>query len=398
MASTYLTVSKITRRALDILHQVMTFVSSVDRQHDGSFEVSPKGGGSLRIRLPNEYSVTTGATLSAQEVTESAVTLTVGTQKHVGMYFNASDLTLSIDDFADRFLDPAMARLGANVEGPLLNSLSLDVPNLIDNDGNALTFKNMLDAEAAITNELAPPDRNRHALLSTAHSATIVDSLKGLFNSQAAIADQYRMGVMGEAGGLMYARSTHVSNHTTGTAVKGDTLYNINGANQTGSTITVNTGTTTLLAGDVITLAGVNSVHPETKTDTGVARQFVVTADSGATATTLSIYPAIVTSGAKQNCSGSPTNGGAVTKVGAGNGETLNGSLVYHRDAFTVAFADLEMPDGVDFARREQFEGISLRLIRDYDVNNDRFPCRADVFYGGLTQRPLWACRVHADG
>lgn len=398
MASTYLTVSKITRRSLDILHQASTFCTSIDRQHDGSFEMSPKGGGTLRIREPNEYTVTTGATLSAQETTESSVSLVVGTQKHVGIYFLASDLMLSIDDFADRFLDPAISVLAANVEGPLLQDLTLDVPNLVDNDGNALTFKNILDGGAVMSNNLAPMDRNRHALLSTGHTATIVDSLKGLFNSQSAVSNQYRTGQMGETGGFMFAQSTHVSNHTTGTAAEGDTLYNINGANQTGSTITVGTGTTTFKAGDIITLAGMNSVHPETKVSTGVAKQFVVTADAGATATTLSIYPSIVTSGAKQNCSGSPTNAGAVTKVGAGNGELLNGSLLYHRDAFTVAFADLPVPGGVDFARVERFDNMSLRILRDYDINNDRFPCRADVFYGGLAQRPIWACRVHADG
>jgi hypothetical protein len=196
----------------------------------------------------------------------------------------------------------------------------------------------------------------------------------------------------------MFAESTHVSNHTTGTAAEGDTLYNVNGATEDGDTITVNTGTTTLLAGDIITIAGVNSVHPETKVSTGVAKQFVITANSGASATSLSIYPPIVVSGAKQNSSGYPTNAGAITKVGAGNGELLTGSLLYHRDAFTVAFADLPVPDGVDFGRVERFENLSLRIIRDYDINNDRFPCRADVFYGGLAQRPIWAVRVHADG
>ena len=398
MANSYLTVTDITRRALAIAHQKATFIGSIDRQFDGSFEATPKKGGSIRIRLPNQYTVTTGATLVTQDQAEDSVTLAVGTQKHVGMHFTSQDLTVSIDDFSSRFIEPAMAVLMASVEADALQNMTLDVYNMIDNDGNAITFKNVLQGRQKLVDNLAPPDMNRHALLSSTHNTDLVDALKGLFNDQRQLSEQYREGEMGRTAGLMFAESTHVSDHATGTAVKGDTLYNINGANQTGSTITVNTGTTTLLAGDIITIAGCNRVHPETKVSTGVAQQFVVTADSGATATTLSISPAIVVSGAKQNVSASPTNGGAITKVGAGNAENLNGSLVYHRDAFTFATANLVMPEGVDFARREVYDGLSLRIVRDYNINNDEMPCRIDIFYGYLTQRAEWAARLHADG
>jgi hypothetical protein len=52
------------------------------------------------------------------------------------------------------------------------------------------------------------------------------------------------------------------------------------------------------------------------------------------------------------------------------------------------------MPKGVDFAHREVYDGISLRVVRNYDIVNDKFPCRIDVLFGYKTVRPAWACRV----
>ena len=399
MSNAPLTVDMITRESLRILHQKMTFISSINRQYDNAFaNEGAKIGSSLRIRLPNQYTVTTGPALDAQDTTEQKVTLTVSTQKHVGMNFTDQELTMDLDDFSTRIIEPAMAALAANVEADALQNMTLDVYNIIDNDGSALTYKNITDAGAKLKDNLSPTD-NRHVLLSNSHESTVVDALKGLFQASGSIASQYREGVMGRSAGFNFAASSHVSNHTTGTSTKGDSGRNINGANQTGSDITIDTtGGLTFLAGDIVTLAGVNSVHPETKVDTGNLQQFVVTADCGASSTTLSISPAIVTSGATQNVSASPTTTGAVTKVAAGAGETINGSLAYHRDAFTFATADLQMPTGVDFASRQNYDGLSLRIVRDYAINADKFPCRVDILYGYLTTRPQLACRIHADG
>ena len=170
------------------------------------------------------------------------------------------------------------------------------------------------------------------------------------------------------------------------------------GGSQTGATITVDTGTTTFFAGDVITIAGVNRVHPETKEDTGELQQFVITADSGASATSLAISPAITTSGGRQNVVDSPADNAAIVKVGAGADELYSGSIAYHKNAFTFATADLELPQGTHMAAREVFDGISMRIVKDYDINEDRFPCRADVLFGYVAQRPQLARRLHADG
>lgn len=398
MSNSLLTPTAVTRKALMILHQKLRFVGSINRQYDDSFAKSgAKIGDSLKIRLPNQYSVTTGAVMTAQDTAEESVTLQVATQKHVGMRFGAAELTLSMDDFAERILDPAMAVLAASVEADAY-AMYKNVYNMVDDDAATIDLDNILDGRKLLNNSLAPLDDKRTAMLSTAHSADLVFALKGLFHDSSAIKKQYKEGMMGRTGGFDFFENTHVTDHTTGTAVKGDTLYNVNGATEDGAAITVDAGTTTFLIGDVITIAGCNAVHPETKADLGYAQQFVITANSGANATSLAISPAIVVTGAKQNVSGYPTNDGAINKIGAGAGEKLNTSMVYHRDAFSIAFADLEMPRGMHFAAREVYDGISLRIVGGFDITNDRFPYRADVLYGYKAIRPQMACRIHADG
>jgi hypothetical protein len=397
MPNTLLTPTAVTRKALMILHQKLKFIGSINRQYDSSFAKSgAKICDSLKIRLPNEYVVRNGATLSTQDTAETSTTLQVATQKGVDLNFTSTDLTLSMDDFASRILEPAMAVLAANIEADAL-TMRRDVYNIVDNDGAALSYRSILEAGRILDDSLAPPDDNRSIILSTAHQVTLVDALKGLFNDSATVGKQYREGRMGRTAGFDFMASTQMTAHQTGTAAK-TTGYLINGATQTGATLTVDGGATTFLAGDVITIAGVFAVNPETKISTGVLEQFVVTANSGTSATSLAISPPIVTSGARQNVSGSPADNAAIVKVGAGANEMLSGSLAFHKDAFTFATADLVMPTGVDFSAREVYDGISMRVVRQYDINNDKFPTRLDVLYGFKTIRPQLACRIHADG
>ena len=398
MANTILTPTAVTREALRILHQKLTFIGAINRQYDSSFaKEGAKIGSALKIRLPNQYTVTSGATLSAQDTTEDSVQLNVTTQKHVGMKFTSQDLTLSLQDFSDRIIEPAISVLAASVEADAY-SMYKDVYNMIDSDGNAIDTYDILDGRRVLNETLTPMDNNRTAILSSLHMAKLVNDSRALFNDGKEISKQYREGKVGRMAGFDFYETTHATKHTTGTAVSGDTLYNVNGATESGATITVNTGATTFLIGDVITIAGCNAVHPETKADLGYLQRFVITANSGANATSLAISPAIVVTGAKQNVTGYPTNGGAISKLGGGASATLDTSMLYHKDAFTFATADLVMPKGVDFGAREVMDGLSMRILRDYDINNDQLPCRVDILYGYKTLRPQLACRIHADG
>lgn len=397
MANTLLTIDMITREALVIFHQMANFIGNVNRDYDDSFaQDGAKIGSNLRIRLPNEYVIRTGATLSTQDTVEQKVDLPIKSQYGVDLNFTSSDLTLSLDDFSSRIIQPAVSVLVANVEAAFYGDVYKSVYNIVDNDGNAITFKNTLQAKAQLTKNLAPPAQ-RYCGLDPDHTVDLVDVLKGLFQDSGAIASQYREGMMGRTGGMDFLENTHFSDHQTGTAAK-TSGYLVNGASQTGATLTVDTGTTTFLEGDIITIAGVNRVHPETKVDTGELQTFVVTADSGASATSLAISPSITTSTGAQNVTGSPAENAAITKVGAGASELLKGSLAWQRDAFTFATADLVMPRGVDMASRQVLDGVSMRMVRDYDINNDKFPCRLDILPAWVATRPKAACRIHADG
>ena len=388
MPNTILTPTAVTREALRVLHQKLNFVGNITRDYDDQYaKKGAKIGSSLNIRLPNQYTVRSGATLSAQDTVEQSVQMNVSTQRGVDLNFTSVDLTLSLDDFSKRILEPAMSVLAANIESDAL-SMYRDVNQSIWNGGSAATYNLALDGRVLLNRSLAPFG-DRTALMDSRAMADLVKDTKSLFNDDKSIAMQYKEGYMGRAAGFDWAENTLMPAHTRSAA---NGAYLVNGATQTGSTLVVDTGANAPSAGDVITIAGVFSVHPETKVSTGVLQQFVI--GSGATTTSFPISPAIVTSGARQNVSGSPADNAAITFAGTAS-TAVQTSLLFHKEAFAFATADLVMPQGVDFAARQVMDGISMRIVRAYDINNDQFPCRLDVLYGYKTLRPQLAVRYH---
>ena len=395
MPNALLTPTAVTRKALAVLHQKLNFIGSINRQYDDSFaKTGAKIGDSLKIRLPNQYTVRTGANLSAQDTTETSTTLSVATQKGVDMTFTTAELALSLDDFSERIINPAMSVLAANMEADAL-SMALDVYNSVNNVGSAITLNKALAARKILVDNLAPGS-DRTLLLNTQDNLDLVDGLKGLFQDSTEIAKQYREGMVGRTAGFgSIYENTLLASQTTGTAAS-VTTYTVNGTTLTGATgIVVQTGATTFKKGDVITIAAVNRCHPETKADTGVAQQFVVTADYAGGAGTLAISPPIYgpTSLGLQNVVALPLTTAAITKVG-GASVVYKPSLAYHKDAFTFASADLPLPEGVDFSAREVFDGLSMRIVRQYAISTDTMPCRLDVLYGYKTIRAQLAARI----
>lgn len=395
MPNTILTPTAVTRKALQILHQKLNFVGSINRQYDDSFaKAGAKIGDSLKIRLPNEYVVRTGANLSTQDTSEISTTLQVATQKGVDLTFSSTELTLSLDDFADRIIEPAMAVLAANIEADALN-MALDVYQAVNNVGAPITLNKALTARKILVDALAPTS-DRTLLLNTQDNLDLVDGLKGLFQDSTEIAKQYRDGMVGRTAGFgSIYENTLLASQATGTAAAA-TGYTVNGAvTANGSTtVTLAAGATTFKKGDVFTVVGCNRVHPETKADTGVLQQFVVAADYAGGAGVMSFAPAIYTTTGRQNVTaGGMPNGAALAKVGAAS-TVYKPSLAYHKNAFTFATADLLMPEGVDWSAREVFDGISMRIVRQYAISTDTFPCRLDVLYGYKTMRAQLACRI----
>jgi hypothetical protein len=395
MANTILTPNMITNEALMILHQKLNFIGSINRQYDSSFaKEGAKIGDSLRIRLPNEYTVRNGINMSTQDTTEQSTTLQVASVKGVDLTFTSQELTLSIQDFSDRIIEPAMSVLAANIEADAL-SMGLDVYQVVNNIGSAMNLNTALQARKVLTDALAPSNK-RNLLMNTQDNVDFVKDTKSLFQDSATIAKQYKEGKVGSTAGFgdIY-ENTLLASQTTGTAAA-TTGYTVNGAvTANGSTtVTLAAGSTTFVKGDVFTIAGCNRVHPETKADTGVLQQFVVTANYAGGAGVLSFSPAIYTTTGRQNVTaGGMPNGAAVTKIGTASG-VYKPSLAYHENAFTFATADLVLPRGVDFASRQVMDGISMSMVRQFQISDRSFPCRIDVLYGYKTIRPQLACRI----
>ena len=401
MANTLLTPTIITLKALSVLHQRLTFVRTINRQYDSQFARSgAKIGDTLKIRKPNQFTVRTGLTMSAADIAEESLTLTVGTIKGVDMNFDSTELTLTVDDFAARYLEPAMARLASEVESNVLTNVYKDVYNHVGTgSGEPTAFLDVLKANVKLSQGLAPDTANRNLLVDPVVMANMVDANKALFHRSSEIERAFSDAFYGRAGGLKWWETTHVPSHTNGS--RDDTTPLTNGVDQTGASLICDgfDATATIKKGDVFTIAGVFAVHPETKTAYTHLQQFVVTADATAAAgaVTLAIEPTITASGAKQTVSAVAADNKALVFVAAGGSGAASTAypqhLAYHRDAFTLVTADLEVPKNVE-ASRQVFDGISLRYVRDFDIINSKHPARFDVLYGFKTIRPEWATRM----
>jgi hypothetical protein len=398
MSNTLLTVNQITRKALMILEQKLNFISSINRQYDSSFaQTGAKIGDTLRIRLPNEYVVRDGATLVTQDTKETNTTLQVSTQKGVDLNFTSTDLTMSMDDFSDRIITPAMSVLSASMEADALNMIK-DCAFQVGTPGGGsptdlLTY---LNAKAILDNNLAPMDNQRNMLITPSMEAAIVNSLKGLFQDSSSVASQYREGKMGRTGGFDWFTNTLLSSQSIGNMVTGVTLGALppDGASTLTFAGTVVNGST-FKKGQTFTLANVFAVHPQTKVATTDLAKFVVTEDVTSTGTSVvvKVSPSLILTGNGKNVAQMPTASAAVAFAYTANGLYAQG-LAFHKDAFTFATADLVMPGGVDMAARENYQGLSIRLVRAFDINNDKFPCRCDVLYGYKTLRQQLAVRI----
>ena len=386
----------ITRRAQAILHEKMNFVMTVNRQYDSSFaQKGAKKGTQLKIRLPNEYVTREGANYSAQGHEEAAETLVVATQRGVDSEISSLDLTMSMDDFEQRVLEPQMSTLASIVEADCLN-MTHDVANCVGTPGTTPGSV----AGSALLPWLQAGQRLDEALAPTPHVAQIngdastytINGLTSLYNDQRTLSKQFTEGFLLRNSGIDYYRNNRIKRITTGTLTTAQAaVVNGNGQGGDGSIILSNAGNAlTLKKGQRFSIGSVNDIHQETKESYGRERQFVVTADAVASAggaITVYFAPAIVATGAKQNVSAAPVTGAAITIPGAAS-TTYPVNLAYHRDAFAVVFADLEMPKGMDMAKQVNIDGtMPLRFIRWYDGNTDIWKSRFDVLYGYKTIR-----------
>lgn len=404
MANSLLTINMITREAVMLFKNSNLFIQNIDTQYDNMFaRDGAKIGTSVRISLPNDYTVRDGAAMSIQDTTEQSTTLNLSTQRGVDVGFTSVDRTMSLDDYSERILNPMMNNLVGNIATTIMNGSEGGICNFVSNvdgAGNiiAATQEQYLLANATLTNNSASGD-NRKIVLDPVSNARAVSGLTGLLNPSSEISDQYKSGQM--KNGLGFRRwfeDQTVIKHTAGTFTAGT----VNGASQTGTSIIVNAITGTLKKGDIITFSSgtaVNAVNWVNKQDLGTLRQFVVTDNVANGGTTINIFPAIVppvggSSVQYQSVTASPDNGATIT-LASPAGATYRKSIAFVREAVTMATADLILPSkGIVEGARSVYDGISLRMITAYLPDTDVLATRMDVLFGWLYVRPQWLCIV----
>jgi hypothetical protein len=401
MANTNLTIDQITREALRILVNNLGFARNTNKEYDASFaNDGAKIGDTLRIRKPARYTIRTGAALNVQDHTETKVDLQLDTQAGVDVNFTSKELTLDISDFSSRVLKPAMATIANKID---LDGLALykDVYSSVGTLGTPpATAAILLDANQVMDEMATPRDGQRCLAVNPAGNASLVNGLRELFQSSGKLDAQYRKGMMGmdTLGFKEIYMDQNINTHTTGdsgdltcavndTVIEGDSVISMN---------TFSVAAPTVKKGDIFTIAGVNAVNPQNRSSTGTLQQFVVTADkigSSNAIADIAISPSFKAAGAFQTVDALPVDDAVVTFYATSSSQSPQ-NIAYHPDAFTLGTADLLMPKNVDFASRQVHEGISMRIVRDYDINNDAMPCRIDVLYGWKTLYPELACRI----
>lgn len=399
MANTLLTADLITNEALDVLENEIVFGKNVRRRYDDMFgNENMQAGDAVRIRMPDRGTYRSGATYSPDNITEDSVTITLQ-QGGADCNFTTKELTLDIAQFSERILKPRIVTIANEIDRQGL-ALYDEIAQEVGTPGtspNSSSF--FLDAGAILSEQAAPVDGKRKVILSPKHNASTVGALQGLFNSQGRISEQYTKGMMGrDTLGFDFYMSQNTPSHTVG-ALGGVPVTN--GTTLDGATTLVTDGWTAAAAnrvaiGDVFTIDGVYSVNPITGVSTGRLMQFTATAVGASDSSgnmTINISPAIIASGKFKNVSNVPANDKALTFVGTAS-TAYSTSLAYHEDAFALAMADLYLPSNQEFSAKKSYNGFSMRLVRAYDVNNDKLPTRLDVLFGWATLRPEHAVRI----
>lgn len=400
--NTLLTPTVITREALRILHSKLSFVGNVNRTYDDRFAQSGgKIGNTLNVRMPAKYKARKTSTYSAQNYVERSTPVVMASQYGVDVSFTSQELTLSLDDFSERVLKPAVSQLAAEIEGDALAKAFQNVANFVGTTSTTMTYKQFAQGGQVLSEALAPPD-GRIALLNPLSRVEFSDATKGLFHDSTQIEKLYREGKMGRTSGFEVYENTLIGSHTAGTLAGSPLTTGANmGVSATTNTwaATANidvdgaTSGTTLKAGDVLTFgtlaAGWVDCHPETKASYGKLKKFVVTSDvtvvtAGTVTVTVSPAPIFGSGNAYQNCIRTKADSDNMTvTLWSAASANFGQNLQFHPDAFTAVFADLEdVSKYGSWGSRQTMDGISMRTARQYNISDDSFPCRIDVLWG----------------
>lgn len=391
-----------------MLADKVQFVKSIDKEDEstwGKSFLSVQPGDTIQINKPARFTIRTGSTLTLQDIVEEKVPLAINNKIGVDVTVSSNQLATDIafKSWAKRVLDPAASRLAQEVERLVLLQAVQGTSNLVGTAGTPVnSFLTYAQATQKLDEYLAPQDDKRKVLINPAANTASVDALKGLFQSSTEIASQYKTGYMGTTSGFDFMRNNLLPTITNGTqASTGATVTTTSLEAATTLALTVSSGAT-ILTGQVFTIANVFAVHPITKVSLGYLAQFVATNNSTASGTALTGLTFTVdgasavysgTSNGLQNISALPQSGAAVVIVGTA-GTSYVQNIAYHPSAMRFASIPLIMPDDVSFKAQETVDGITVRVLQQYQVSDDTMPMRLDILFGAAVVRPEWMVRL----
>lgn len=396
MTVTLATHQMIARKAAARLEEKMYFSTRVNRGREEEFTNAVNGykkGASVSIKVPPVPVVYDGANFAgggaAPDFGETTVSLTLDTQKHVPITYTATEKLLEINDFMERIGNPAVDALAAKVEADLISRACKMTPNIVGTPGTTPTTAKTFGAARAQMNRFLAPSTDRTLLITSEANLEMVDASKALFNPAPTIAKMYEEGaMMGMFQGAATFESINMPSYGNGA----DIVMTVNGAQTEGASTMNVTGNTALTEGQIFTCPGVYAVHPLTGQATTTLQQFVVTAASATGV--IAVYPPLNSSTVLVNrqISALPTAGDALTFVGSASTNYMR-SLMFHRDAFTVAFAPLPVLascEGYTFMAG----GMAIRVMTFGNGSADTESTRMDVLYGISGVRRLHASQI----
>lgn len=394
-SNTLLTSQVIVDRALAVLTETPSFLNLINKQYDAQFRGrGVKVGDTVSVRVPQPAVVREGRIMDIQPQVDRVVPVSIDRQRGVDTGATSLEMALQIDDFQEQFIDTKIPGLVTAVEQDIINRVVSQVPASVGDYGPLDEAKTVLLAGAFLDSQLAPK-ADRNFMVNTWSQVDIVTALQGYFNSQSKIDRQYRKGAMyTDTLGFDWFSSNLTASVVRGTGAG----YLVNGVPGDGaSTLTVDTGTGTIVPGDSFTIAGVFDVHPQTKQTLPSLKQFTVTSTYAGGAGALQITPALTMTGPYKNISALPADNAAITIKGE-SGTAYAQNVAFSRDAFYMVTADLPNPPksyGVDSASRT-WNGVTLRFQNGYDQVNDMYISRFDIAYGAGILRPELAVRIPA--
>ena len=409
MPATLVTPSMIAKEALMQLENNCVLANRVHREYRKEFTGGQ--GSTVSIRRPVKFNVSNGATAVVQDTEEKTTNIVVDQRRHVAWDFTTEQLTLSIEEYSERYIKPAVIALANDVDVSIAN-LYNTVWNQVGTIGTTPANYAAIAAAAQRLDEMAVESSPRSMVVNPAAAYAVAGNQATLEAVGDVRKTAYEESMVGRVAKFDMFSTQNIATHQVGPlggapVVNGGSqavTYAAAAGNSWSQSFAIRGWTAAaalrLRAGDVFTIANVFAVNPVPRTGAKMQmpylQQFVVTANASSDASgnmTATISPPIITSGPQQTVSAAPADGAAITVVGTANAQ-FPVNMGFHKNAFALVTVPLEMPDSAPFKARENYKGLSIRVIKDYDFTSDVERIRLDILYGVKAIYPDLATRL----